>query len=128
MSPMNVAAHDSATTLVARPRRDFVLSIYEIPSQLAISADSFMALGQFESGEAWQNVTIDGNVFAGKALVVTVIRCEAIFLPAPTAGVVIIEAAGAALPEVEHVTLVRETALFTIPVFATLAFRIITII
>ncbi len=66
---MNLAGHDAATTLVARPRRDFVLSIYEIPSQLAISADSFMALGQYESGEAWQNVNIDGGVFAGKALV-----------------------------------------------------------
>jgi hypothetical protein len=66
---MNLSGHDAATTLIARPRRDFVLSIYEIPSQLAISADSFMALGQLESGEAWQNVTIDGGVFAGRALV-----------------------------------------------------------
>jgi hypothetical protein len=66
---MDMAGHDADKTFVARPRRDFVLSIYEIPSQLAISADSFMALGHFESGEAWQNVTIDGGVFAGKALV-----------------------------------------------------------
>jgi hypothetical protein len=66
---MDMAGHDADKTFVARPRRDFVLSIYEIPSQLAISADSFMALGNFESGEAWQNVTIDGGVFAGKALV-----------------------------------------------------------
>ena len=66
---LNLGAHDVATTHVAMPRRDFVLSIYEIPSQLAISADSFMALGRYESGEAWQNVNIDGGVFAGKALV-----------------------------------------------------------
>lgn len=66
---MNLSANDAATTLVSRPRRDFVLSIYEIPSQLAISADSFMAFGQYASGAAWQNVTIDGGVFAGKALV-----------------------------------------------------------
>lgn len=66
---MNMAWHDVDKTFVARPRRDFVLSIYEIPSQLAISADSFMALGSFESGEAWQNVNIEGNVFAGKAVV-----------------------------------------------------------
>jgi len=66
---MDMAGHDADRTFVARPRRDFVLSIYEIPSQLAISADSFMALGEFESGEAWQNVNIEGNVFAGKALV-----------------------------------------------------------
>jgi len=66
---MNVAQHDAGLTLVSQPRRNYVLSIYEIPSQLAISADSFMSLGRFESGEAWQNVTIDGGVFAGRAVV-----------------------------------------------------------
>ena len=66
---MDVAAHDASLTRLARPRRDFVLSIYEIPSQLAISASAFMALGEYASGEAWQNVTIDGGVFAGRALV-----------------------------------------------------------
>jgi hypothetical protein len=66
---MNLAAQDAVTTLVSRPRRNFVLSIYEIPSQLAISAGSFMSLGRLESGEAWQNVNIDGGVFAGKAVV-----------------------------------------------------------
>jgi len=66
---MDVAAHDVARTYISRPRRNFVLSIYEIPSQLAISADSFMSLGRLESGEAWQNVNIDGGVFAGKAVV-----------------------------------------------------------
>ncbi len=64
---MNVAASDSTLTGVARPNRDFVLSIYEIPSQLAISSSSFMSLGRYSSGEAWQNVTIGGGVFAGKA-------------------------------------------------------------
>jgi len=66
---MNVAQHDSANTLITRPPRNMVLSIYEIPSQLAISASSFMSLGQYASGEAWQNVTIDGGVFVGKAVV-----------------------------------------------------------
>ncbi|HSP44062.1 MAG TPA: hypothetical protein VLO11_14405 [Luteolibacter sp.] len=66
---MNVASHDADRTYMPRPRRNFVLSIYEIPSQLAISADSFMSLGRFESGEEWQNVTIDGGVFAGKAVI-----------------------------------------------------------
>lgn len=66
---MDMASHDMARTLVTRPGRNFVLSIYEIPSQLAISADSFMSLGRLESGETWQNVTIDGGVFAGKAIV-----------------------------------------------------------
>lgn len=67
---MNVADHDGNQTKLARPARDFVLSIYEVPSQLAISASAFMNLGQFGNGDAWQNVTIDGGVFAGRAQVV----------------------------------------------------------
>lgn len=64
---LDLANHDDDKTDATRTKREFVLSIYEIPSQLAISASSFMSLGQFASGEAWQNVTIDGGVFAGKA-------------------------------------------------------------
>ena len=64
---MDVADHDDDMTALAHKQRQFVLSIYEIPSQLAISASSFMSLGQYASGGAWQNVTIDGGVFAGKA-------------------------------------------------------------
>jgi len=67
---MDVADHDDDATLLARSRRNFVLSIYEIPSQLSISAASFMSLGQFASGEAWQNVNIDGGMFVGRAAVV----------------------------------------------------------
>jgi len=63
---MAVAAHDKTLTQVTEPSRDFVISIYEIPSQLAISASSFMSLGQYASGEAWQNVSISGGVFGGK--------------------------------------------------------------
>lgn len=66
---MDVANHDRTLTGVPNSRREFVLSIYEIPSQLAISASSFMALGQHESGESWKNYNIQGGVFAGKALV-----------------------------------------------------------
>ncbi|MFD2255139.1 hypothetical protein ACFSSA_00485 [Luteolibacter algae] len=68
---MDLADHDDNVTRLARFRRQFVLSIYEIPSQLPISASSFMALGQHASGEAWdQNrVNIEGNIFAGRAQV-----------------------------------------------------------
>ena len=64
---MDVAEHDYSKTGLAHPKRQLVLSIYEIPSQLAISASSFMSLGQFAGGAAWQNVTISGGIFAGKA-------------------------------------------------------------
>lgn len=49
--------------------RDYVLSIYEIPSQLAISANAYTALGRYAEGGDWQNTTVEGQVFAGKALV-----------------------------------------------------------
>lgn len=66
---VDVAGNDATTTKLARPARDYVLSIYEIPSQLAISASSFMSLGQYSNGDYWTNVTIDGGIFAGKAQV-----------------------------------------------------------
>jgi len=66
---MDLSEPDSAATGAVLSRRNFVLSIYEIPSQLAISTSSFMELGQYASGSAWQNVTINGNIFAGQAQV-----------------------------------------------------------
>lgn len=60
---MDLGAHDRATTRVARFGRKFVLSIYEVPSQLALSASAFMNL----QGDAWDAATIDGTVFAGRA-------------------------------------------------------------
>jgi hypothetical protein len=66
---MNLAAHDDNLTKLSRYDRTFVLSIYEVPSQLPISSGSFMALGQYANGQAWENVTIDGNIFASRAVV-----------------------------------------------------------
>lgn len=64
---VDVADNDDNATFLARNKRDFVLSIYEIPSQLPISASSYMSLGEYSGGAAWQNITIDGGIFAGKA-------------------------------------------------------------
>ena len=66
---MNLGGHDAPATRANSQSRDYVLSIYEIPSQLAISASSFMSLGRFASGESWSKdkVNISGGVFAGKA-------------------------------------------------------------
>lgn len=52
--------------------RDYVLSIYEVPSQLSISADAFAALGKYGSGANkgadWgSEIQIAGKVYAGKA-------------------------------------------------------------
>lgn len=66
---VNLAEPNAAVTASVKQRRDFVLSIYEIPSQLPISASSFMELGQFLGGDPWQDVTITGGIFAGRAVV-----------------------------------------------------------
>ncbi len=66
---LELAGHDAVLPDKARTKRDFVLSIYEIPSQLSISAASFMALGQHASGSEWEGITVAGGVFVGRAAV-----------------------------------------------------------
>jgi len=71
---MNLAANDAydddgekLLTGMVRPTRDFVLSIYEIPSQLAISASAFTSIGTHSSGDVWENISVEGNVYASRA-------------------------------------------------------------
>lgn len=49
--------------------RDFILSIYEIPSQLAISAEAFTKLGTHADGTPWQHTNIQGGVYSTRAQV-----------------------------------------------------------
>ncbi|MEP4078714.1 hypothetical protein [Haloferula sp.] len=50
--------------------RDFVVSVYEIPSQLAISAEAFTVLGKHADGTDWgSNTSISGGIFATRAKV-----------------------------------------------------------
>ena len=61
--------HDQITGL-DNYERDFVISIYEIPSQLAISAEAFTVLGKHADGTDWgSNTSISGGVFATRAKV-----------------------------------------------------------
>jgi hypothetical protein len=64
---MDLAGQDFAVTKLTKFRRKFVISIYEIPSQLAISTSAFVSLGRHASGAEWTDVNIEGGVFAGKA-------------------------------------------------------------
>lgn len=66
---MNLSNHSSTTTKVTKRERDFILSIYEIPSQLAISAEAFTVIGEFADGTQWTNANIEGGVFASGARV-----------------------------------------------------------
>ncbi len=45
--------------------KHYVLSIYEVPSQLPISAESFMTVGRHADGTLWSNVAVDGDISAG---------------------------------------------------------------
>lgn len=54
-------------TGVKTHKRDYVLSIYEVPSQLGLSGMGDVMLGQHADGTAWQNITIEGSVFAERA-------------------------------------------------------------
>lgn len=47
--------------------RDFIISLYEIPSQLAISAEAFTELGVHADGTPWQNTSIEGGVYSTRA-------------------------------------------------------------
>lgn len=67
---MDLSDHQDHTTKVEQRKRDFVLSIYEVPSQLAISAEAFTVLGKYADGTTWgSNTSISGPVFATRAKV-----------------------------------------------------------
>ncbi len=47
-------------------KKTYVLSIYEVPTQLPLSAGNYMNVGSHADGSAWTNITIDGGVFANE--------------------------------------------------------------
>ncbi|QQL43743.1 hypothetical protein [Sulfuriroseicoccus oceanibius] len=57
-------AEDAAATGVPTETRTYVLSIYEVPTQIPLTADSFMELGRFADGSAWTGVTVEGGAYA----------------------------------------------------------------
>lgn len=61
---LTFGAHNQAITGIPPVKKDYVLSIYEVPSQLPLSASSLMKVGQFEDGTNWEHVSLDGGIFA----------------------------------------------------------------
>ena len=47
-------------------KRNYVLSIYEVPSQLALSAAGKIRVGAYEDGTSWTGTTVKGGAFAGE--------------------------------------------------------------
>ena len=64
---LDLAEDDDGRTGVDNMERDFVVSVFEIPSQLAISAEAFAVLGKHADGSAWENAVVEGGVFATRA-------------------------------------------------------------
>ena len=46
--------------------KNYLLSIYEVPSQLPMSASGFMSVGKHEDGTSWASADLSGGVFAGR--------------------------------------------------------------
>ena len=55
---------DQEQTGIPPVTKDYVLSIYEVPSQIPLSGDALLKMGQFADGTAWENVSLDGSVYA----------------------------------------------------------------
>lgn len=69
---LEIGDHDDllgSSTRGSAGERDFIVSLYEIPSQLAISAEAFTKLGTHADGTPWQHTNIEGGVFATRAQV-----------------------------------------------------------
>ena len=61
---LHFGSHNQDRTGIPPVRKDYVLSIYEIPSQVPLSASTLMKVGKFADGDTWGNVSIDGSLVA----------------------------------------------------------------
>lgn len=61
---LKFGSHNEQRTGIPPVRKDYVLSIYEIPSQVPLSASALLKVGKFADGTAWENVTLDGSLVA----------------------------------------------------------------
>ncbi len=59
-------SHNQQRTGIPPVRKDYVLSIYEIPSQLPLSAATLLKVGKFADGTDWQDVSLEGSLVADR--------------------------------------------------------------
>ena len=65
---MSFADQDASKTNVITRKKKYLVSLYEIPSQLPISASAFTTFGAHSDGTEWSNVSLGGSVFAEKVV------------------------------------------------------------
>jgi hypothetical protein len=63
---LQFGSHNQQRTGIPPVRKDYVLSIYEIPSQIPLSASTLLKVGKFADGTDWENVTLDGSLVADR--------------------------------------------------------------
>ena len=56
----------TAASAIPTVTKNYVLSIYEMPAQLALFAGAKARYGAYADGSAWQNTTITGSAFASE--------------------------------------------------------------
>lgn len=55
--------NDTSKTKLRSRAKKYLISLYEVPSQLAINGASFTALGKHADGTSWTNITSEGGIF-----------------------------------------------------------------
>ncbi|MEE2622695.1 MAG: hypothetical protein VYA46_00620, partial [Verrucomicrobiota bacterium] len=73
---LTYGAASRSSTGVATKKKNYVLSIYEVPSQLALGSTATTALGKHADGTEWSNVSISGSVFATQASIEGSLRLD----------------------------------------------------
>lgn len=61
---LQFGSHNQQRTGIPPVKKDYVLSIYEIPSQIPLSASTLLKVGKFADGTDWEHVTMDGSLVA----------------------------------------------------------------
>jgi len=61
---LSLADSDVGVTKLGSRTRDYLISLYEIPSQLSVNGSSYTTLGTHTDGSAWGNINITGGIFA----------------------------------------------------------------
>lgn len=61
---LSMADTDEAVTKLRSRTKKYLVSLYEIPSQLSVNGSSYTTLGTHTDGTAWANINITGGIFA----------------------------------------------------------------
>ncbi len=63
---LNFGGDTESTSAIAAVKKTYVLSIYEVPSQIPLSASTALRIGQYSNGADWKNISVDGGVYANE--------------------------------------------------------------